>query len=71
MERNLKNRQFLYSVWRNKDDLLMILDGTAEECAKAMGIKINSFYIFASRGGNENWTITKKKIAEIEQESAE
>lgn len=70
-ERVLKNHRFLYSVWRNRDDSLVILDGTAEECATAMGIKINSFYIFASRGGNGDWTITKQSIAQVEMESAE
>jgi hypothetical protein len=63
------NTRFLYSVWRNSDDKLMILDGTADECALAMGVKRQSFYVFCNRGGNGDWTITKKSIAEIEAET--
>ena len=62
------NTRYLYSVWRNADDKLMILDGTAEECSKAMGVKRESFYVVCNRGGNGDWTILKKSVAEIRAE---
>lgn len=59
------NTRFLYTVWRNSDDRLMILDGTADECAQAMNIQRGTFYIYLSRGCGE-WTIVKKSICEIQ-----
>ena len=37
-------RKTLYSVWLNSDDRLLILDGTAEQCAEEMGVAVNAFY---------------------------
>jgi len=62
------NIRFLYSVWRNSDDKLMILDGNAEECAAAMGVTMATFRTFCNKGGNGDWTITKKSIREIEND---
>jgi hypothetical protein len=58
-------KQAIYSVWNNKTDEVIIIDGTAEQCAKAMGIKVESFYtasMKASRGKNLKWTIEKKML---------
>ena len=61
----------LYSVWRNSDDELLILDGTAEECAAKLGINKNSFWRLAgstdSNYGNA-YTITKIKTRDILRE---
>lgn len=38
----------LYSVWRNSDDCLLILDGTAEQCAEAMDVSLKSFFKYVS-----------------------
>lgn len=38
-----------YSVWNNKTDDIVIVDGTAEETAKAMGVTMKSFYTIVSR----------------------
>jgi len=65
------NTRTRYSVWRNEDDRLMILDGTASECAKRMGTTRQFFYVIVNKGGNQIWTITKKSVAEIEAESRE
>ena len=42
-----------YSVYHQKTDLPLIVYATSKECAKAMGIKVNSFYryICRMRGG--------------------
>ena len=61
----------LYSVWRNKDDKLLILDGTAEECCRKLGISKNSFYRLccASNGYGNAYTVRKIKRSEAEQEA--
>lgn len=64
--------RYLYSVWRNSDDMLMILDGTADQCAQIMGISRQTFYKIVCWGGsNESWTILKNSVEEILTESAE
>lgn len=52
-----------YTVWNNKTDELVILDGTSKECAEAMGITIQSFYSYLckSKKGIIRWTITESK----------
>lgn len=64
------NTRFLYSVWRNRDDKLMILDGTADECAEAMGCTRQNFYRYCNEN-NHLWTIQKRSIREIEEEAKE
>lgn len=34
----------VYTVYNNNTDELLVLDGTREECAKAMGIKVETFH---------------------------
>lgn len=34
-----------YSVYRAKDDTPIIINGTAKECAAALGIRLNSFFV--------------------------
>ena len=38
-----------YSVYHKKSELPLILYGSSKECAKAMGIKVNSFYRYICR----------------------
>jgi hypothetical protein len=59
---NRKNKpsQALYSVWNNDTDELIILDGTARQCADAMGISFKSFHSTRTRlkqGKLKKWTI--------------
>ena len=50
-----------YCVWRNDDkDTLIMLDGTADNCADAMGITRQAFYAYLSRPVKE-WTIIKSE----------
>lgn len=61
------NKQVLYSVWNNFTDEVVIVDGNYTECAKAMGISVNSFYSLVSRakhGKSKKWTIEKKRLRE-------
>lgn len=56
---------YVYSIWNNKNDELVILDGTAEECAEAMGMGESCFRSTlskASRGLVKKWTIKKRRI---------
>lgn len=62
------NTRYLYSVWRNSDDRLMILDGTADECAERMGMNRQSFYVICNKGGNAIWTIQKTSVSQIKAE---
>ena len=40
----------LYSVWKNDEfDTVLIIDGTADECANVMGIQRSRFYELMSR----------------------
>ena len=58
-------REKLYSVWNNETDEVVIIDGNANECSKAMGISINSFYTLVTRclkGELKKWTFTKTII---------
>lgn len=61
-QQHMQHNGYLFSVYRNKDDKLIILDGTARECARAMGLsRTSSFYVILKvRGGQtEKWTIIK------------
>lgn len=53
--------RLLFTVYDNRTDFPVIVDGTAEEAAKAMGIDIGSFYT-ASSGKVKRWVILKRKI---------
>ena len=47
------DRGFLrYTVYDNRTDELVILDGTAEQCARAMGLTAGSFYSAVTRARN-------------------
>lgn len=60
----------LYSIWNNRDDSLIILDGTADKCSEMLGITKDAFYHIVCRG-SQNYTITKAKRCEIEREVEE
>lgn len=51
-----------YTVYDNHTDFPVIVCGTAEECAKAMGVTLNTFHQnLLARGGHGNrWFIIKE-----------
>ena len=60
-----------YSVYRNNDDMPIIIDGTAKECAAAMGVDIKSFYRTVSRsykGRSMRHTVIRRMLDENEGE---
>ena len=49
-----------YSVWDNRNDQLVLLDGTAEKCADAMGVTVSSFRTIATKckqGDERRWHV--------------
>ena len=70
--RGVKPGSTLYSVWRNSDDKLLILDGTADECGAKLGINRNSFYRLVcsvNKGYGSMYTIRKIRREEAEREA--
>lgn len=52
----------VYTVYDNKTDFPVIIDGDARACAYAMGMKLNSFYCAIKRAENKTikrWTIER------------
>lgn len=49
-----------YTVYNNKTDFPVIVYGTSEECAKAMGITLNTFYKLTSYKKTKKWFIIKE-----------
>ena len=74
-------RSFIvYSVWDNRTDELVILDGEADDCAKAMNLSASSFYSTVTKvkkGIVKRWTIKSryldggKRITKLVKEGAE
>ena len=53
----------VYSIWNNKTDELIILDGTSKECAKAMGMSDTCFRSTLSKVSNgriKKWTVKQR-----------
>ncbi len=61
----------LYCVWRNlpDDDQIVAAYATSSECAKAMGIKRNTFNQIRCRGANgtRRWTIIPAEDMDSEE----
>lgn len=59
-------RSFIvYSVWDNRTDTLIIIDGEARECARAMNLSMKSFYSAvtkARQGITKRWTIESRYL---------
>ena len=61
-----------YSVYSAKDDLPLIISGTIPQCAKALGMTIDSFYSQASKqrhgrghdGSKRKWKIIRDDAVE-------
>jgi hypothetical protein len=59
----------LYTVYNNKTDMPVVIDGTAEECAKAMKMTPESFYsavTHARTGKIKKWYIESIKQSEVD-----
>ena len=64
----------LYTVYNNNTDMPIIVDGTAAECAAAMGLKtVGNFFntvVRARNGYLKKWTILSRKRKEVEHRSS-
>lgn len=63
----------LYSVWRNEDDKLLILDGTVQECCKLLGVApqtIRRLAVQTEKTRNEGgpYTVRKMKAEQVKRE---
>lgn len=62
-------RFILYTVYDNKTDLPVIVDGDAPATAKAMDMRLNSFYATVAKQGTPNapkrWKIYRRFMDEI------
>ena len=59
-------RSFIvYSIWDNRSDRTVIIDGEARECAKAMNLSMSSFYCCVTKVRNgivKKWTIKSRYL---------
>lgn len=57
-------RQYcIYSVYDNRTDYPLVIDASAEECAKALKRSVNSFYCLVSRvlkGRNKRYSVMRR-----------
>lgn len=57
----------LYTVYDNRTDFPLIIDGTADECAKVLRRSRNSFYCMVDRvrkGKNKRFTVLRRMVDE-------
>ena len=50
-----------YTVYNNKTDFPVIVNGTHRECAEAMGISLDTFYKYTSTRKTTKWTVMEDK----------
>lgn len=66
--KGISGRRFcMYSVYDNKTDFPIVIDGTAEDCAAALKRSLNSFYCMVSRvfkGKNKRYTVLRRYLDE-------
>jgi hypothetical protein len=61
----------LYTIYNNKTDMPVIIDGTAEESAKAMKMTLATFYPTVTRaktGENKKWYVETLRIGDLVDE---
>lgn len=59
----------MYSIYDNRTDLPLVIDATAEECARVLKRSVNSFYCMVSRvakGRNKRYSVLRRHIDEEE-----
>lgn len=49
----------LYTVYDNRTDLPIVTAETAERCAKAMGVKLDTFHHAINQTRGKRWTVLK------------
>ena len=64
----------MYSVYDNRTDFPIVIDATAEECARALKRSLNSFYCLVSRvlkGSNKRYTVLRRFVDEEDDDNVE
>ena len=54
----------LYTIYRNKDDLLIVFEQPAGNCAEIMGISRTAFFSAISRNNHGKYTVIKTEYVE-------
>lgn len=57
-----------YSVYHKKTDLPLVIYGTSKQCAKAMGVTLNSFYRYICRMRQGKIKLRKWSVYQDEKE---
>jgi DNA-binding Xre family transcriptional regulator len=68
-----KERQ-KYTVYDNFTDLPVIVNGTSDECANAMGVAISTFYSYLSpsrKWRGNRWVVIKDGLGLVDDENCE
>ena len=60
-----------YSVYHKDTDLPLVIYGTSKQCAKAMGVTLNSFYRYICRMRQGKIKLRKWSVYEDEKEDQE
>lgn len=60
--------KYRYTLYRNSDDCLLLLDATAEACAALIHVSMNTLYKMSMVGGNGTWTIIKCSKEQIKKD---
>ena len=56
-----------YSVYRKDTDMPVVVYGTAQECASALGVKLNTFYHYVYHRRNlKKYEIFEDELEELE-----
>ena len=66
-----KGAYIRYSVYDNRTDMPIIIDGTAAECAKALNRSKNCFYCMVNRvskGTNKRYSVMKRMLDAPEED---
>lgn len=58
--------RFVYDVYDNKTDMPIIIGGSADECARAMGVKTESFRTYVKQHRFEKYTVIKTVACEFD-----
>lgn len=59
--------KYVYSIYDNKTDEPIIIGGSAEQCARALGIKPASFRAYINRGKQVTRTVISSYDCEFEE----
>lgn len=63
--RKMLNR-FVYDVYDNNTDMPIIIGGSADECARAIGVKVETFRSYVKKHRHGKYTVIKTVACELD-----